>query len=133
MTGICNCGCGLPTTPAPRTATYWNWYRGWPRLFRQGHTAKRGEAHENWRGGRYLDNKGYWRVLRPTYRPGIARSLRYITEHTLIYQNHGGPIPPGHSIHHINGCKTDNRPENLVAVTEAEHRKLDRALGTPHR
>jgi len=54
----------------------------------------------------------------------------YAREHTLVYEREIGPIPPGHGIHHINGCQTDNRPENLVAVTESEHRKLHKALRT---
>ena len=125
MTGICNCGCGLPTTPAPRTSTIHNWYRGWPRLYRQGHTPKRGAAHKNWKGGRYLDGRGYWRVFA---RGHPKANHGYAKEHILIYEREIGSIPPGSSVHHINGCKTDNRPENLVAVTESEHRKLHKAL-----
>jgi hypothetical protein len=35
-----------------------------------------------------------------------------------------GPIRRGRVVHHINGDKDDNRPENLVAVTRAVHGRL---------
>lgn len=35
----------------------------------------------------------------------------------LVY----GPAPRGHVIHHINGDSLDDRPENLQALTRAEH------------
>jgi len=44
-------------------------------------------------------------------------------QHTHIYASHAvylawvGPIQPGMTIDHINGCTTDNRPENLRQVS----------------
>ena len=32
-------------------------------------------------------------------------------------------LPKEVVVHHVNGEKTDNRPENLVAFTRVEHRK----------
>jgi hypothetical protein len=36
----------------------------------------------------------------------------------------GGTIPSGLVVHHVNGRKSDNRRENLVAVTPGVHGRL---------
>jgi hypothetical protein len=38
----------------------------------------------------------------------------------------GNEIPEGHEVHHVNGDKLDNRPENLVVLPREEHQKLHR-------
>ena len=37
----------------------------------------------------------------------------------------GKPIPEGHQMHHLNGIVTDNRLENLICLSRAEHRRYD--------
>ena len=39
----------------------------------------------------------------------------------------GGPIAPGRHVHHINGRKTDNRPENLVVLDAGVHARVHHA------
>ena len=47
---------------------------------------------------------------------------RYVAEHVLVWeQAHGQPLPEGYLIHHLNGIKDDNRPENLVALLPKDH------------
>ncbi len=45
-----------------------------------------------------------------------------ISEHKLIWEkSHGRSLPHGWMIHHLNGIKYDNRPENLLAMSRGEH------------
>lgn len=55
---------------------------------------------------------------------GYLQTSKSKTIHRLVYESANGKIPDGMDIHHINGIKTDNRIENLIAVTKEEHRKI---------
>lgn len=41
--------------------------------------------------------------------------------HRIVYETFIGPIPQGYDINHENGIKTDNRVENLTAVSRSEN------------
>lgn len=41
--------------------------------------------------------------------------------HQRVWTEAHGPIPAGHHIHHRDGDKSNNRLENLVCLTPAEH------------
>ena len=41
--------------------------------------------------------------------------------HRTIWEEHKGPIPKGHVVHHLNGDKVDNRIDNLSLMSQAEH------------
>jgi len=51
-----------------------------------------------------------------------ANARGYVKEHVLVWEEaHGKPLPDGWVIHHLNGIKTDNRPENLEAMPNGNH------------
>lgn len=47
-----------------------------------------------------------------------------VREHRLIWEEAYGPLSPDMNIHHINGNKSDNRLENLMAVPMKKHMML---------
>ena len=48
----------------------------------------------------------------------------WVYEHRLVVERHiGRLLTPGETVHHINECRTDNRPENLFVCPEDEHAK----------
>lgn len=59
---------------------------------------------------RYIDGQGYVRI-RITEAQG---GKRWALEHRHIMQQLlGRPLKKGETVHHVNGIRTDNRPENL--------------------
>lgn len=80
----------------------------------QGRINLKGEKSHNWRGGR-TNNHGYIKVK--CYNHPRADQRGYVLEHILVLeQKLGRPLKHNEIGHHLNGVKTDNRPENLVAI-----------------
>mgnify|MGYP001611600475 CR=1 FL=1 len=87
------------------------------------------EKSNNWKGGKYIDKRdGYVIVTAPPNHPyvkiggGGGTKTRYILEHRLIMEKIlGRYLTPDEDVNHINGIKSDNRPENLIVVRHHAH------------
>ncbi len=80
-----------------------------------------GEKSSNWKGGR-TKVKGYVLVRHPNHE---RASRGYVREHILVWEKtYNRKLPMDHVIHHLNGIKDDNRPENLIALKSGEHIKV---------
>jgi hypothetical protein len=101
---------------------------------------KPGPTQEETRG--YRINNGRGAFVNPTFEScpnsknqhNARRKQRYLQlknafghgKHILVSRavytaKSGQPVPEGHQVHHLNGITTDNRPENLVALSKPEH------------
>lgn len=68
-------------------------------------------------------NKGYAYVRIPEHPK--ATSTGYVYEHRVVAENKiERLLRDDEVVHHINLNKLDNRPENLVVLTEDQHRKV---------
>lgn len=67
---------------------------------------------------------GYVAVLAPEH-PNRWGRHPYVYEHRMVAAaTLGRPLRRGEIVHHINGDKADNRPENLAVMSQSEHAKL---------
>ena len=94
-----------------------------------------------WRGGVCKHSDGYI-YKRAVDHPFACRS--YVLEHRLVAENNLRSTDPESvflvrlgdrkylrpeiSVHHIDGDKTNNTPDNLMVVTNSEHQKIHAAL-----
>lgn len=81
-----------------------------------------GENAGNWRGGRIMTGGGHVYVHRPDH--PAANKQGYVMEHRVVAERTIGRfLTQDEVVHHVNGIKDDNRPENLQVMTVTEHRK----------
>jgi hypothetical protein len=84
-----------------------------------------GASNPLWKGQNYrYKSHGYVYVRAPEgypYPDNVKRH-RMIREHILVWeQTNNKPLPKGDIVHHFNGIKDDNRPENLIALPRRNH------------
>lgn len=98
------CACGKPKRKSSATCRKCSHYRG--------------ELHNRWKTGRKSVN-GYVLLHRRDH--PRAQKSGYILEHVLVMEEKiGRHLHPGENVHHINGVRDDNRPENLELWTKSQ-------------
>lgn len=75
---------------------------------------------------RLITSNGYIQLCKPEHHRADSRG--YVLEHIFIWEQSNNKIlPQGWVIHHLNGKKDDNRPENLFAMTNSGHTRREQA------
>ena len=78
-----------------------------------------GPLNGRWKGGRTRHKAGYLMIWAPDH-PRAGKS-QYVFEHIIVMEQLlGRYMLPQESVHHRNGVKDDNRPENLELWTRPQ-------------
>lgn len=82
--------------------------------------ARQLDKHHAWNGGRFINPKGYVRIL--VNRGEKSPYKRYQDEHIVVAEKMlGRKLKSNECVHHIDEDRQNNSPENLQVMTRAEH------------
>jgi hypothetical protein len=84
---------------------------GWAKI---PHEERIREKSRTWKGGAHVNGKGYVVELAPDHHSVKGTVRHYVLQHRLVMERMlGRDLQSNEWVHHRNGVKTDNRPENL--------------------
>lgn len=84
------------------------------------------EDNPNWKGGRSIASNGYI-LLRVGVSHPLADVRGYAYEHRVVAEKKlGRRLEKGEEVHHRDGNKQNNDPENIDVLRRAEHAKIHR-------
>jgi len=87
----------------------------------------RNEKSSCFTGGRNICSNGYVEIIVPGH--PATNTKGYVYEHRVVAEKKlGRYLLPGEVVHHIDGNKTNNAPENLIVLSNEDHSKLHALL-----
>lgn len=90
---------------------------------RDNYSGGNGKNARHWKGGEYMNSRGYEMVYVGT-REGANKS-GYMAKHRIVAEESlGRKLLPDEVVHHINGVRWDNSPENLWVYDKREHMRI---------
>lgn len=82
-----------------------------------------GEKSSSWKGGKRISHGGYIEVRKKDHHR--TRKNGYVFEHILVAENKlGRKICVNEHVHHKDGNKQNNNPDNLEVLSHGEHTKI---------
>lgn len=83
-------------------------------------------------GARMKRHDGYIQVYHPTH-PDTTRAGMMLEHRLVAEQKYGRRILPTEHVHHLNGVRDDNRPENLEVIDPSSHAGVSTRMGVAKR
>ena len=116
---LCECECGKDAGSFSKTKTYRNQKKGDLRRFINGHNTKVLSSEEQSRRGKYNDGS----ALRRKGTSGWYIKINGKHEHRILAEQLlGRLLLPGEVVHHKDGNKQNNAPDNIeIFKNQSEH------------
>jgi len=123
----CACGCGEMIPPVGSRGRMRRYLPGHnlltPEIRKRPRKGQPAEKNPNWKGGRTVASNGYILVKAPEH--PLADVRGYVYEHRLVAEQIlGRPLRQGEVIHHLDGNKQNNSPDNLRIEHSIAHHRL---------